>query len=165
MQLFWTHILKLKIITKNSNDPNNPIYLDAVKYFLRILLNDVDYEHVERIDIKVDSVMSDFGECFIRKLKNKKITVRIKVKKGLSFIQTLLTLAHESTHAEQFITKRLVIAKSGMWYWNNNAYGEMPYLGLKQDEIYDILPWEREAVYKETELFLQYMNYYIESNS
>lgn len=157
--------MKLRIITKEQNDPNNQIYINAVGYFLKHLLGDKNYDHVERVDIKMQAVMKDDGECFTRQLKNKKITVRIKVRKDMSFIRTLTTLAHECVHVSQFITGKLKITKNNTWYWGTNNYGWNPYFGMELDDIYKYLPWEKEAIYKENDLVKEFIDYYLDSNS
>lgn len=157
--------MKVRIITNNQIDSNNKIYLDSVNYFLKILLGDSDCNHVERVDVKMQSVIKNDGECFIRQLKNKKITVRIKVRKNMHFLRTLVTLAHECVHASQFINGKLKISKNGNWYWGTNNYGSNPYFGRTVDEVYNDLPWEKEAVYKENDLMKEFVDYYVEGNS
>lgn len=157
--------MKLRLITKDASDPNNKIYLDAVQFFLKRMLGDSEYEHVHRVDIKTDAIMGSWGECFTRKLINGKITVRIKFRQNLNFIENLRTLAHECVHAAQFITKKLRITKkAGHWYWINRNYGINPYNGLTVDEIYSKLPWEKEAMSLENSLAKEYLDYYCRNN-
>jgi len=153
------------LITKKKDDPNNGIYLNSVSYFLKALLGETEFTHVKHVDIKMDAVMKDDGECFTTKLKDGSIKIRLKVKKGMSFIQTLATLAHESVHAKQFITGELRFTKYNDWVWKGKNYGVDPYKNLTPDDIYTKLPWEKEAYYKENDLVKEYIEYYFESNS
>jgi hypothetical protein len=139
--------------------------LNAVSYFLKKLLGEQEFAHVKQIDIKMHAVMYDHGECFITRLKDNTIKVRIKVQKGISFMEMLLTLAHECVHAAQFIDGRLRFTKrNGDWVWKNRNYGLNPYAGLSKIDIYKKLPWEKEAITMEGGLVREYVDHYIETN-
>ncbi len=153
--------MKIRLVTKNATDPNNNLYLESVEFFLKKLLGDVEYNHVERVDIKTDAIMGIWGECFTRKLINGKITVRMKFRHKLNFLEDIRTLAHESVHAAQFITNKLRIgSRTNCFYWINRNYGENPYDGLTVEQIYKKLPWEREAITLENNLVKEYIDYY-----
>lgn len=152
--------MQLRLISKEENDPNNVIYLKSTEFFLQELLGAKTYSHVEKIFIKVQASMGDWGECFVRVLKSDNITVRIKFKKKLNFIDSLITLAHECVHAKQFITGQLYIDDDEVWWWKGVSYGVNPYDGLTPSQMSRRLPWEREAVRKENDLAMNYINYY-----
>lgn len=153
--------MKIRLVTKDATDPNNDLYLESVEFFLKKLLGDVDYDHVERVDIKTDAIMGIWGECFTRKLVSGKITVRMKFRHKLNFLEDIRTLAHECVHAGQFITGKLRISsRTNCFYWINRNYGENPYAGLTTAEIYQKLPWEREAIALEDSLVKEYIDYY-----
>jgi hypothetical protein len=152
--------MQLKLICKEENDPNNLVYLKSTEFFLQELLGEKTYSHVEKVFIKVQASMGDLGECFVRVLKNGNITIRMKFKKKLNFIESIITLAHECVHAKQFITGQLYIDDNDVWWWKGKSYGDDPYEGLTPSEYYTVLPWEREAARKENDLVIKYLNYY-----
>lgn len=156
--------MQLRLISKEDNDPNNIIYLKSTEFFMNELLGKKTHAHVERLYIKVEAAMGYWGECFIRKLKNDNITIRIKFKKKLNFIQSLGTLAHECVHAKQFITGQLHIDSDEIFWWKGVSYGDDPYKGLSQKEVVKLLPWEREAYGKENALVVKYLNHYFGVN-
>lgn len=149
--------MQLRLISKGDFDPNNAIYLDATGFFMRELLGQKTYGHVEKIHIKVQATMEDWGVCSVRTLKNGNITIRIKFRKKLNFLESLITLAHECVHAKQFITGQLSFGKKHEWLWKGNSYGIDPYHGLTTSQIYRKLPWEREAARKERDLTIKYL--------
>jgi hypothetical protein len=156
--------MKSKLITDNKRDPNNYAYTLAIDFFIKKLITDVALS-ITRIDIRLVDNLFDEGECFLTKLKNSKSVVTIKIRQGMSFIKTVQAIAHEFVHAAQFISKRLRISRDGSWVWDGKNYGDDPYKGLSEDEIYNGLPWEIEASYQENDLLLEFVDYYLEGNS
>lgn len=163
--IFLDDNVKCRLITNDGTDPNNEIYLNSVHYFLKQLIGKIEYNHVKVIDIKMNAVMHDDGECFITRLKDKTIKIRLKMKGGMNFVRTITTIAHECVHAKQYITKELKHNEFGDWLWKGKNYGVNPYKGLTLDQTYKKLPWEKEAIFKENDLVKQYIDYYFESNS
>jgi hypothetical protein len=155
--------VQFKLVCKERN-PNYEVYVKATKYFLKKLLKDVDTSHVKTIEIKVEANMTDSGECYPRRLKSNELKVTIRVRKGMNFIMTLSTLAHECVHAAQYISGKLKVSRNGIWYWGTNGFGTNPYEGLDWRTV-EKLPWEREAYAMETDLTKEYIDYYLESYS
>lgn len=155
--------LNVRLINK-QNDPNDQIYLKVVIYFLRKLLDGVDCGHVKRVDIKTDAIMKDSGECLSRCLQNNELTVRIRLRKGMHFIEAVKTLAHECVHASQYISRKLRVSKTGNWYWGTRNFGPTPYKDYPPNKI-EKLPWEKEAYYLENDLVMEYIDYFLESYS
>lgn len=157
--------MQLRLVSKEEKDPNNIIYLKSTEFFLKELLGKKTYAHVERMYIKVQATMGDWGECSVRNLKNGNITIRVKFRRKLNFIESLSTIAHECVHAKQFITGQLFIDKKQEWWWKGKSYGKDPYTGLTSDQIYKVLPWEREALRKERKLAIKYVTHYFNLES
>lgn len=155
----------VKLTSKNINDPNNTIYLDAAKFLIQKLMVDKNYHNVNRMNVKISLSMKDYGECYLTQHRDGTASVTIRIRSKQSFIQTLLTLAHEMTHAEQLITKRLGLDTNGEWFWNKKNYGLDPYKDKTPDEIYKKLPWEKEAAYNENDLFMEYIAYHLDGNT
>lgn len=153
--------MQLRLISKVKNDPNNIIYLKSTEFFMKELLGKRKCSHVERMHIKVQAVMGDWGECFVRQLKNGNMTVRIKFRERLNFVESIRTIAHECVHAKQFITGQLWFDHLDRWVWRGVCYGDDPYKDLTFDQIYTKLPWEREAVAKEKILVKKYLDHYL----
>lgn len=154
--------MQLRLISKEEKDPNNIIYLKSTEFFLQELIGQKTYTHVERIYIKVQATMGNWGECSVRDLKNGNVTIRIKFRKKLNFIESLSTIAHECVHVKQFMTGQLHIDKENIWWWKGQSYGYDPYEGLSYAQMYSKLPWEREAVRKERQLVIKYLTHYFE---
>jgi hypothetical protein len=152
----------IRIINKNKKDPNNRIYQEAANYFMETLLarkkSSID-GNVVRLDIKTNAIMQDDGECFSRTLKNKTVTIRVKFNKNISFIDKIVTLAHECVHAKQFMTNDLDIATNSL-VWKGKRYkAETDYSKHKT------LPWEKEAYRKQKMLSAKFINFYLSKTS
>jgi len=155
--------VQFRLVSK-KRDQNNEVYVKATRYFLNKLLKGVDTSNTKVIEIKVDANMTDSGECYYRRLKSNELKVTIRIRKGMNFIMTLATIAHECVHAAQYISGKLKVSKTGIWYWGTNGFGTNPYEGLDLRTI-DKLPWEREAYMMENDLTKEYIDYYLESYS
>lgn len=156
--------MQIRLVSKHKNDPNNIIYLMSTEFFMKQLLGKRKYSHVERMHIKVQAVMGDWGECFVRRLKNGNMTVRIKFRERLNFIESISTIAHECVHAKQFITGQLSFDAHDNWIWKGRSYGTDPYKDLTQEQVPIKLPWEKEAVAKENILVTKYLAHYFMLN-
>jgi hypothetical protein len=152
----------IRIINKNKKDPNNQIYQEAANYFMETLLarkkSSID-GNVVRLDIKTNAIMHDDGECFSRTLKNKTVTIRVKFSRDISFIDKMVTLAHECVHAKQFMTNELDIAKNSFIWKGKRFKVETDYSKHKT------FPWEKEAYRKQKPLAVKFINFYLSKTS
>ena len=151
--------VSLRIINKNKNDKNIPIYEEATQYFMGDLLTRKKKrinDNVVRIDVKINAVMGDEGECFTRTLKDNSIIIRIKFSNNMSFPEKLVTLRHECVHAKQFMVGELEIIEKS-FKWKNKTYNDIKTTGA----TYHSYPWEKEAYKKQKRLAVKFINFYL----
>ena len=100
----------------------------------------------------VDGLLDEFGimgDIGYSESKSKPTQFDIRVDKRLSRRHTLSTLAHEMTHAKQFVRGELVDLAEGKVRYNRNHY-DMNELDAWEQ------PWEIEAMGREIGLCNQY---------
>lgn len=156
--------MKVKFISNNKNDPNNKIYLTCVLFCINELFDEKVANSLKSLDVKMNAVMNDSGQCFLTYLKQG-FKIRIKILDNMNFIETIKTIAHETVHAYQFASKNLIINEYEEWIWKRKNYGYEPYKKLTIDQIYKKLPWEKEAITKERVLVEKFLSEYIDNNS
>tara|TARA_B110000967_G_C18848087_1_gene543085 strand:+ start:178 stop:633 length:456 start_codon:yes stop_codon:yes gene_type:complete len=126
-----------------------------VHWYVCMLFKELKIHRLSKTFISIEFVTSldDYnqGECsgdkdevviyIARQSKNKKEGLR-----KLTFLEQMISLAHEMVHAKQFLRGELGYTKSGEFTWKKRKAG-----GYK----YKNQPWEKEAVKRESQLFVK----------
>lgn len=120
---------------------------DHIMPYVGNLLNELKINRFNRImTIKFKKELDEgcVGECWYDD-DDGDLTLTLATK-HTTFLQQMITLAHEMVHAKQYLRKELGYNKSGGWAWKKrNAEG---YQYLNQ-------PWEKEAYRLEKVLFAE----------
>ena len=95
---------------------------------------DLNVKFVRRLD---DGCV---GECFY---DDEDIHIKIATN-GTTFLQQMITLAHEMVHARQYLRKELGYNNTGGWAWKQRNAENYQYMNQ---------PWEKEAYRLEKDMF------------
>lgn len=140
-----------KKITQYSGEPINlESIAEAVRYLGPKVLGKRFWEKYN-FWFRIVHLPGDLdGQCW--KIRNQ---IHIRIDHRLSFIDTVICLAHELVHAKQYLSGRLKSVpntEDGKWVWKGKKYNDCDY---END------PWEREAKSREHILAKQFFDYSI----
>lgn len=132
---------------------------DAVNIYICNLLKALKIHRLsaKNIDIEFKGKLEDEsqGYCVGDKSQAHIHIAKKSFDEKLSFLQQMQTLAHELTHAKQFLRGELGYNKDGEFVWKNkNANGYK----------YKNQPWEKEAIKHEKQLFLECFPFHLDIN-
>ena len=111
-------------------------------------LKDLKVSNRFNLDVVIRLTQSDVdGYCdYNYDESDKEITIELN--KFLSDEELLLALAHEMVHAKQYVKKELRTV-NGFNYWKGATFSQTKFVD-------NMVPWEREAYFREKELFNSY---------
>jgi hypothetical protein len=134
--------MSTKKITQYSGEPTNlEAFAEAIQYLGPKILGKRLWEKYNFWFRIVKIRTSDDAQCW--RVRNQ---IHIRIDSTLSFIDAVVSIAHELVHAKQFLSGELKVVPnnaSGAWMWRGKMFRH------SNRFTYDTDPWEIEAKSKE----------------
>lgn len=134
--------MSIKKITQYSGEPVNlEAFAEAIRYLGPKILGKRLWEKYNFWFRIVKLKTDDDAQCW--RVKNQ---IHIRIDSSLSFVDSIVSLAHELVHAKQFLSGKLKVVPNnidGSWVWHGKMFRQ------SDNSTYDTDPWEIEAKSKE----------------
>lgn len=118
---------------------------DSVMLYVESLIKELKINRFQRVlTVKFQRVLpyGCIGECWY---DDDDLTLTIATQ-PTTFLQQMITLAHEMVHARQYLRNELGYTKNGGWAWKKRS---------ADGYQYENQPWEKEAYKLEKVLFAE----------
>lgn len=133
----------MRIRTRKFKDRRvSKVIREATKFYLCQV---IPSKHLKRINVDVVQTSNTFADgscCYIEKYQ-----YNIELGEHLDYDHKLLTLAHETVHIKQYVTRQLksfFVKDNPVDVWEGKRYRNLSY---------DDQPWEKEAMEVEQDLY------------
>lgn len=140
--------MNIRIKQQGDLHPDTDLIHSAAKY----MLNEFDEDELDTLNLVI-SLVKHMPNNHIGLTSSGNGKIQVKLKKSLSTLALLKTLAHELVHVRQMHTGELTTSSTKRsWIWKGKRYTK---------DRYPDFPWEDEAHYFETPLTISFLSHYL----